>query len=79
MAKSLLPLVPCCRPFPRQVIIVLRTIMMIIKILITLDTRLVDEQGICPCEIYNSYEASSWHELDVQRKILQFVIGYSHP
>ena len=50
-----------------------------IKILITLDTRLVDEQDICPCEIYNSYEASSWHELDVQRKILQIVVGYSHP
>ena len=53
--------------------------MMMIKILITLDTRMVDEQDICPCEIYNSYEASSWHELDVQRKILQIVVGYSHP
>ena len=50
-----------------------------IKILITLDTRLVDKQGICPCEIYNSYEGSSWQELDVQMKILQFVLGYSHP
>ena len=44
-----------------------------------LDTHLVYKHGICPCEIYSSYEASIWHEQDVQRKILQFLVRYSHP
>jgi len=96
VAKSLLSLVPCCRPFPRQLSgLSSNWVSMYInnnnsnnsnknnndddKNTDTPWCPLGGRAGICPCEIYNSYEASSWHELDVQRKILQFVVGYSHP